>query len=249
METHIMIKYTRMYCLFLMVISTILCIYTIDIECDTWYNILTIRESYNHVNGALLSPVVFKSQLYYFDERTIVDRDLNVLKRKKKIRVFNSPKMIVSSILVMDDYLYIMDQLKDTLEMPEEDLSIIDTFKDFIGDYRNYHIRKTSLKKKLKCSDKEITILVQAGIIISEGPYLWFRIPNLGKVTQICKKAKASLLRIIRKKRFQEIMQMELEAKNIPSSPFDTLFHIRDLIGRDVLGKKDTTSGVVIFLK
>ncbi|XP_071449934.1 inactive serine/threonine-protein kinase 19-like [Hetaerina americana] len=109
-------------------------------------------------------------------------------------------------------------------------------------------VDKEVLKIKYKFSEEDIRTLMNIGLLVvrSVGSY-WLSFPNAGEFMKHFLKGRAALLRLIKKCKFSEILQSELEKRQLDkAAKFGIQYHIHDLIGGDFVDCVESTSGTLL---
>ena len=80
------------------------------------------------------------------------------------------------------------------------------------------------------------------------GETYWLSIPRMGKFVKQVIDGRKKIMRIISKRPFKEILELELLQRRVKDSDFNIQWYVRDLMGRDDVTVLDTTSGKLIRL-
>ncbi|KAG8226234.1 hypothetical protein J437_LFUL006336 [Ladona fulva] len=119
---------------------------------------------------------------------------------------------------------------------------------DIIPKLQDVSVDKEVLQQDYKLSEEDIRTLMNVGLLVvrSVGSY-WLSFPNAGEFMKHFIKGRASLTRLIRKCKFSEILQPELEKRQLDkTAKFGIKYHISDLIGGDIVECLETTSGTLL---
>ncbi|XP_021929396.1 serine/threonine-protein kinase 19-like isoform X2 [Zootermopsis nevadensis] len=111
-------------------------------------------------------------------------------------------------------------------------------------------IDKALLQGDMGFSQQDISDLMNAGLLTlrSAGSF-WFSFPNAGEFMRSYLKGRKSVLRTIRKCKFSEILQFELQQRKLEkSAKLGILYHIHDIIGAELVKCVETTSGTLLRL-
>jgi len=92
--------------------------------------------------------------------------------------------------------------------------------------------------------------LVSAGLLtLRSAASFWLSFPNAGEFMKTYLKGRKSVLRTIRKCKFSETLQFELEQRKVEkSAKLGMLYHIHDIIGAELVKCVETTSGTLLRL-
>ncbi len=77
----------------------------------------------------------------------------------------------------------------------------------------------------------------------------YFNIPNSGNFWTSCLKGRKEVLSLIQRHKFKELPLTELEGKKVHSSNLGIAFHIKDLIGLELIETLPSRNGTLIRLK
>ena len=80
------------------------------------------------------------------------------------------------------------------------------------------------------------------------GETYWLSIPRMGKFVKQVIDGRKKIMRIISKRPFKEILELELLQRRVKDSDFNIQWYVRDLMGRDDVTVLNTTSGKLIRL-
>ncbi|XP_069701542.1 inactive serine/threonine-protein kinase 19-like isoform X2 [Periplaneta americana] len=122
--------------------------------------------------------------------------------------------------------------------------------KEVLPKVQDVSIDKALLRGELGFSQQEISDLVSSGLLaLRSTASFWFSFPNAGEFMRAYLKGRKSVLRTIRKCKFSEILQFELEQRNLEkSAKLGMLYHIHDIIGAELVKCIETTSGSLLRL-
>lgn len=134
------------------------------------------------------------------------------------------------------------------------DAHIIEQFKKNVCmNYLEIKIDKEFLTELLnEESEIKITdfgILVRSGLLLKlfDGSYL-FAIPNAGAFYDQCKQGQKEVLAVFKQQPFREILENELLKKRLTKSNLGMMFHIKDMIGLNLLKRTESPSGYLLTL-
>ncbi|XP_006820313.1 winged helix repair factor 1-like [Saccoglossus kowalevskii] len=193
-----------------------------------------------------IPTIIFKHQIYSIvHNKTTVDRQLEELKEKKVIKMFKL------GIAVDEFCIVFTDDYKQHVKRQEPDNKTIDKFLDTVVDRcPDVSLTKSTMINEFCFTDEEITHLVSAGLLtVRDVGSWWLAIPGAGIFMKTFVKGRQSLLRTIRKCKYQEILQKNLEEKKLAAvKKLGMNFHILDIIGAELVKKIQTTSGCLLRL-
>ncbi|CAH8372568.1 unnamed protein product [Eruca vesicaria subsp. sativa] len=224
---------------------------------DTSVALRMMRAQFPRIDQASVPPFILQSQLYSsVNDRTQVDRELELLRRDKVVRVFKlNTGQDDHAVIFLDDYLNQVDRIVKRMEgKKQNDTDIFKWFKEHVVDSKlepsiGHHELCSLLSLGGKVKDEHITLLINAGLLtrqLIDPDMYWFAIPNIGKLWKALLQGRKELLSLLKRKRHKEMFMAELEKKRLRYSPLDMRFHLRDLIGSRHLKTFQTTSGLVV---
>lgn len=180
-----------------------------------------------------LPPVLLVHQIYSIIKcKTSVDREINCLQAKGAVRVFKLGGEEAALVLISSDDL--VNHI--TQHCPRK--PVINRFvKELIPKVQDVSIDKELLQGDLGFTQQEISDLVSAGLLtLRSAASFWFSFPNAGEFMRTYLKGRKSVLRTIRKCKFSEILQFELEQRKLEkSAKLGMLYHIHDIIGAELV--------------
>ncbi|XP_046400519.1 serine/threonine-protein kinase 19-like isoform X2 [Ischnura elegans] len=109
-------------------------------------------------------------------------------------------------------------------------------------------VEKDLLLEKYNFKDDDIRTLMSVGLLVvrSVGSY-WLSFPNAGEFMKHLSRGRATLLRLIKKRKFSEILLPELEKWQLEkTAKLGIHYHIHDLIGGDFVDRVESTSGTIL---
>ncbi|PVD39342.1 hypothetical protein C0Q70_01972 [Pomacea canaliculata] len=198
-----------------------------------------------------LPPIILKHQLYSLvKNRTLVDKQLNDLVTAGEVKVFKLGVDSNSQCLVFSaDYthhvLRVMSETKvDQTLIEKVRVNILDAHTDI-------SLEKDSLTREYGFTDAEITQLVQVSLLtVRDVGSWWLSIPNTGIFMKSYIRGRKSLLTMIKKCKYREILKTELEQRRWPKlARLGISYHIHDIIGADLVDCIMTTSGELLRLR
>ncbi|XKL63411.1 hypothetical protein PGB90_005775 [Kerria lacca] len=203
-----------------------------NISNDTEVAILFIKNKLleNRQNN-LFPPVVFVHQLYdIIENKTILNRQIEILRNEKKIVLIHLGNENNMRVVIF------FDDLKNHV-ISKRDLAEKSLFQKFfdkvLSSTSDIGISRLDLMIKFKFSEKDIRCLVNAGLLIlNETNIFWFSFPSAGIFMRKFIKGRQTLINIIKKRKFGEILQSELEKlPTLKSVQLPVKYLIHDLVG------------------
>ncbi|XDV14174.1 hypothetical protein PO909_002360 [Leuciscus waleckii] len=194
-----------------------------------------------------LPPVVLKHQLYSLhSDRTSVDKQLNELRASGELLMFQLGFDSEAFALVFaEDYRAKVQQGeagRETLETVEKFLAKL------IPGCSDLSFNKEKMLKEFHFTDSEITQLVKSGVLtVRDAGSWWLSIPNSGKFIKYFIKGRKTVLGMVKKSRYGEILKTELEGRRTTSQvKFQMKYHIHDIVGAELVECVQTTSGTLL---
>ena len=192
--------------------------------------------------------LVTRPMLYSFlEDRTQVDSDLIELQKKQKIKLFKFRSKDSNYVMFMSDYInYVTKHLKD-LNIPG--LKVITALKEH---NETESFPKSGLKGIFCLSDNAIDKLVHSGLLSvssSQGFSTYqFSLPCAGKFVDLLNRGKTQILKTLRQKSSQEILEHELSTMPLKHCSLGTKYILLDLIGSNKIQSIKCGMGQLIRL-
>lgn len=224
-----------------------------DLPSETEANLSILRRFYEvNISDPKIPPILLCTQLYALSSsRTTTDIELNDLIQSGKIRIFQ----IVShqderALLLSEDFLNLIEKVKLQFKAAGKGISVFDAFASKVVPVKtDVFIQKSALQELLgEFNCENIPTLVQAGILLQkDASSYYFGIPDCAPVYKAVRNARKKISFLLQREKFKELLEKELLEKNISKiSPFGVEFHIRDMIGKDIIRRRETTAGNLI---
>eukprot|EP00164_Ancoracysta_twista_P005358 GFYU01007327.1.p1 GENE.GFYU01007327.1~~GFYU01007327.1.p1 ORF type:complete len:341 (-),score=42.31 GFYU01007327.1:149-1171(-) len=197
-------------------------------------------------------PIILRSQLYgAVVDKTSVDKEIHSMCLEGTIRMFKLKAGQDDVALVyLEDYLKSFEQLCKERIHAMPDSGII--FEKFVGDVLQTQDLWISSSKlfsyynDVEDLDRGIIIreLSRAGLLVvrNDSSY-WFAIPNAGSFLTSWSNGRQEVIRILKRQKFNEILFSDLKRKQLQMSVLSMTFHVRDLVGADMLETTKTNCG------
>ena len=200
--------------------------------------------------GVRLPPILLQHQLYsVMKSKTVADKELGDLRKQGEVRLF---KLDVNGddlcIVLTEDYQEHVQ--RHTESLPAK--AVIDRFmKSVIVNFQGVSINKQDVMDSHGFIDEEITQLVNAGVLtVRDVGSWWLAIPEAGLFTKNLLRGRKAILTMIRRCKYHEILQRELESRKLPkAAKLGIAYHIHDIIGASLVECIQTTSGQLLRLK
>ncbi|GAQ90379.1 hypothetical protein KFL_006330060 [Klebsormidium nitens] len=207
-------------------------------------------------------PVILRTQVYSIvKNRTDVDREAEVLKHRRRIRLF---KLVTSgddyAIMLWDDYTAQVRQAQAQAasKSPPEHVVVFDWFLESVlpghvevGISHALLWRLLSGPGRPPVREYHVSLLLQAGLLVrqlADSTAFWFAIPNVGLLVKSVVQGRKELIGYLSRRKYREMLHTELSRKNLRYSILGMRFHLRDLLGSGKAFTVSTTVGPLIRL-
>lgn len=193
-----------------------------------------------------LPPIILKHQLYsIISNKTEVDRHLNDLRNKGEIRFFH--------LGAEDDDLCIVyaHEYKQYVKARDQNNSLVDLFlNSVLASCTDVSLNREFLAERFNIKDDDITQLFRANLLtVRDVGSWWISIPGAGNFMKHYLKGRKAVLNTIRKAKYSEMLQTELESRQIRALKLGMAYHIHDIIGAELVECIETTSGKLLRAK
>ncbi|XP_030839811.1 serine/threonine-protein kinase 19 [Strongylocentrotus purpuratus] len=221
-----------------------------DLPSDTKAALTYLRSLFDvHRFEGRIPPILLKHQLYsVIQNKTQVDREVDQLRDKKEIKIFRYGKDGDEFCIVFTaDYISHVRKIATQQGVS----ALIDRFiPEILEKMNNITFSRQTLCDVHGFKDKEITMLVIAGMLtVRDVGSWWLSIPGAGIFMKNFSKGRQSVLRAIKKAKYREILQKELEERKLQAvKKLSMMYHIHDVIGAELVTKIKTTSGIILRL-
>lgn len=221
---------------------------------DVEAGILSLRADFpaQELKEWKILAVIFQSQLYgILADRSFVDHQLDVLCHDGQIRIFEFGWWKNDrGIMVSNDYVWLIRDLASR-EKCEDSRRVLSEFATCVETVSVWRRTALSIHDLDVMSIGDIQeperILIQIGLLIRNcHDELRFSVPNIGRLLSRRLAGDKQLLRLIRRKMYEEILLDDLEKTSVRASGFGTRFHLRDVVGLDLVEIIDTTEGALV---
>ncbi|XP_077591432.1 winged helix repair factor 1 [Stigmatopora nigra] len=194
-----------------------------------------------------LPQIVLKHQLYSIhNDKTLVDKEVNKLREDGELLMVQLGFDLEAFGLVFtSDYKAKVSAGEDGRDTQ----GTVDKFLDkVLSPCTDLSFNKEQMIKKFHFTDSEITQLVKAGVLtVRDAGSWWLSIPNSGKFTKYFIQGRKGVLGMVKKSRYGEVLQAELEGRRTTSQvKYHIKYHIHDLVGAGLVDSIPTTSGTIL---
>ncbi|KAK7788760.1 hypothetical protein R5R35_013292 [Gryllus longicercus] len=194
-----------------------------------------------------LPPVLLVHQIYSIVQcKTTVDKQIRALQSKGTIRLFKLGGEETAFVIIYTEDL----QKHISKNCPQK--HVVNIFvNDILPSVQDVIIEKSILKNNFSLSDSCISELMNCGLLAARSiTSFWFSFPNAGEFMKTYLRGRKSVIRTIRKCKFSEILQNELEQRKLEKqAKLGMKYHIHDIIGAELVQCVETTSGTLLRLK
>lgn len=229
-----------------------------NIPSDTTIALKMMHAQFPEIEKVSVAPFVLLSQLYSsVRDRTLVDRELEVMKQQMAIRVFKlSTGQDDYAIMFLNDYLEQVKAAKKRLEgkHTQRDVVVFDWFMNHVLlTHVDVGITQVNLESLLSkaghVQDNHISLLIKAGLLVrqlADDKSYWFAIPNVGFLLKSLAQGRREILSLLNRRQYKEMLLSALEKKKLRMSQLGMRFHIRDLLGSGHLCLSHTATGLLV---
>ncbi|XP_067089837.1 inactive serine/threonine-protein kinase 19-like isoform X1 [Osmerus mordax] len=194
-----------------------------------------------------LPQIVLKHQLYSMhNDKTLVDRQLSELREQGELLMFQLGfDSDAFGLVFRTDY-------KAKVLTGEEGRVTQGTVEKFLEKVlpacSDLSFNKDKMLKEFLFTDSEITQLVKSGVLtVRDAGSWWLSIPNSGRFTKYLIQGRKSVLGMVKKSKYSEILKSDLEERRTNSQvKFQMKYHIHDIIGAELVECIPTTSGKLL---
>ena len=211
-----------------------------------------------------LPPIMYKHQMYsMLPNKTKVDRELEDLRNSNKIRLFKADANHDDILICYtSDFRFHLEknlfnfekanikQIKNNYTEAAFKRLINLFMNDILESVKELSITQNVLKNSHNLNETDITILIQAGLLtIKDSKSWWFAIPFVGNFRRTLIEARKSIVFLLRKKKFNEVVVNELYKRNMKKlNQIGIPYLCCDLLGSETVKKIESSMGFVIKL-
>ncbi|XP_013915989.1 PREDICTED: serine/threonine-protein kinase 19 isoform X2 [Thamnophis sirtalis] len=196
-----------------------------------------------------LPPLILRHQIYSLvKDRTVVDRYLSQLKNEGRIRMFqHSFEADFFVVAFTDSYVSKVQEFVAGKEFARTVKKFLDSVLTTCPDIS---FDKKRMLKDFGFRDTEITQLVNAGVLtVRDAGSWWLAVPGAGRFIKCFIKGRKSVLGMIQKSKYKEVLLNDLQSRQAPNAmKLGLPYHIHDIIGAQLVECVPTTSGTLLRL-
>ncbi|XP_072916215.1 inactive serine/threonine-protein kinase 19-like [Hemitrygon akajei] len=196
-----------------------------------------------------LPPIVLKHQLYSIvKDKTSVDRQLNEMKELGVVRIFQFGfDMDVFGVVFSEDY---KRKVLAATAMRDAAATVQRFLETVLNSCVDMGFTKDQMLKEFSFRDQDITQLVNAGVLtVRDVGSWWLAIPGAGRFVKYFVKGRKTVLGMIRKSKYNEVLQSELETRKVTSAvKMGIQYHVHDIVGAELVKCIPTSSGTLLRL-
>ncbi|XP_078414943.1 winged helix repair factor 1-like isoform X2 [Cetorhinus maximus] len=196
-----------------------------------------------------LPPIVLKHQLYSIvKDKTTVDRQLNELKDLGDVRIFQFGfDTDVFGIVFTEDY---KSKVLAATATKETAVTVQRFLETVLNSCTDIGFNEDKMLKDFSFRDQEITQLVNAGLLtVRDVGSWWLAIPGAGRFVKYFVKGRKAVLGMIRKSKYNEVLQSDLETRKVTSTvKLGIQYHVHDIVGAELVKCIPTTTGTLLRL-
>ncbi|XP_032236130.1 serine/threonine-protein kinase 19 [Nematostella vectensis] len=222
----------------------------IEIPNDTKAALLFLKSLFpvQAFNGQV-PPILLKHQLYcVVNDKTTVDRQLNKMWETNEVRLF---KLVTGSdefaVMLTSDYIsHLRSKMTNNTTNSAEKF-----IANVLPSCVDVSFSRKTLSENHSLTEEEITQLINLGALaVRDVGSWWLSIPGAGHFMKSFSKGRKAVIRTIKNTKYKEMLQKELESRNLSThSKLGVKYHIYDIIGAELVQRIDTTSGPLLRLR
>lgn len=195
-----------------------------------------------------LPPIIVKHQIYCFvDDRDLVDQVLSSLMANGEIVQMNCSHLTL--IIFTKDYksqvIQHMTELRVNEDLISEFLSLINTIASAGGVIDHQRILQSS-----KISNEDIKYLIQEGLLqMCDVSSYECALPHVSVFLRCFSFGRNAVLTMVKRSKNQQILEEDLTSRKLPKlARLGIVFHIRDIIGAELVERVNTAYGQLLRL-
>ncbi|XP_060853191.1 inactive serine/threonine-protein kinase 19-like [Rhopalosiphum padi] len=191
-------------------------------------------------------PIVFIHQLYdIVHNKTLINKELDILKKQCKIQLLTIGTSDSSSALILYE-----DYVKYTLKIYPENCCVKKFLNIILPSIKSFLVEKSTLQQKFKLQQYELTELINCGLLlIRNQESYWVSFPSSGNFIKRFIEGRKYIIQIIKRKKFQEILENDLEVRCAKVSKIKELgfkYFLHEIKGSEDIITMNTTSGCLL---
>ncbi|XP_057349689.1 serine/threonine-protein kinase 19 isoform X1 [Manis pentadactyla] len=211
-----------------------------------------------------LPPIALKSQLYsLLPDRTVADRQLvrgaratdksfpasrKELQEQGEVRIIQLGfDLDAHGIIFTEDYRTRVLRACDGRPYAGAVQKFLASVLPACGDLS---FQQDQMTQTFGFKDPEITQLVNAGVLtVRDAGSWWLAVPGAGRFIKYFVKGRQTVLAMVRKAKYRELLLSELLGRRAPAAVrLGLTYHVHDLIGAQLVDCVSTTSGTLLRL-
>ncbi|XP_050056605.1 serine/threonine-protein kinase 19-like isoform X2 [Aphis gossypii] len=191
-------------------------------------------------------PIVFIHQLKdIIHNETLINKELDILKNQCKIQLLTIGVSDTSSALILYE-----DYVKYTLNIYPENCCVKKFLNIIIPSIKSFLVEKCILRQQFKLQQYEITELINCGLLlIRNQESYWVSFPSSGSFIKRYNEGRKYIIQIIKRRKFQEILENDLEVRCAKVSKIKELgfkYFLHEIKGSEDIITMNTTSGCLL---
>ncbi|ORX81143.1 hypothetical protein K493DRAFT_412032 [Basidiobolus meristosporus CBS 931.73] len=183
---------------------------------------------------------------------TAIDKEIVQLCQEGKLRKLKIGDFQDEyGLMVMSDYIQEINKVKENLAASLKPVEFLDRFCKLILGVKcmDVSITRNGLTEYMEASEEDVTELIAAGFLtIGNANTFHFCVRNAGLFISNFTKGRKEIMRSLKRRKYKELLEKQLEARKILGTEFSVKFHLLDLIGSGRCESIGTTSGELIKL-
>ncbi|KAK9763092.1 Serine/threonine-protein kinase 19 [Basidiobolus ranarum] len=217
-------------------------------------HVLHVRNTKGHFkNSPEIPRVIMLHQLYSIVVNpTSIDKEIVHLCQEGKLRKLKIGDFQDEyGLMLMEDYIKEIEVVKEQLTASLKSIEFLDKFQNMIFTVKcmDVTITRAGLSNYMEASEEDITKLISMGFLtIANAHTFHFCVRNAGSFISNFVKGRREIMRTLKRRKYKELLEKQLEARKILGSDFSVKFHLLDLIGSGRCESIPTTSGELIKL-
>ncbi|XP_026822883.1 serine/threonine-protein kinase 19-like isoform X2 [Rhopalosiphum maidis] len=191
-------------------------------------------------------PIVFIHQLYdIVHNKTLINKELDILKKQCKIQLLTIGTSDSSSALILYE-----DYVKYTIKIYPDNCCVKKFLNIILPSIKSFLVEKSTLQQKFKLQQYELTELINCGLLlIRNQESYWVSFPSSGNFIKRFIEGRKYIIQIIKRRKFQEILENDLEVRCAKVSKIKELgfkYFLHEIKGSEDIITMNTTSGCLL---
>ncbi|XP_038197817.1 serine/threonine-protein kinase 19 isoform X1 [Arvicola amphibius] len=196
-----------------------------------------------------LPPIALRSQVYSLvPDRTVADLQLKELQERGEIKIIQLGfDLDAHGIVFTEDYKTRVLKACDGRPCAAAVQKFLASVLPACGDLS---LQQDQMTQTYGFRDSEITHLVNAGVLtVRDAGSWWLAVPGAGRFIKCFVKGRQTVLSMVRKAKYRELLLSELLGRRPPSAVrLGLAYHVHDLIGAQLVDCVPTSSGTLLRL-